>query len=125
MSTPQGTAWETEVARYLQAQGFDQARRSEGREGPKDHGDIAGFRRWALDCKDRAKMSLGSWVRQAEGEARHSGKPLSAAIVKRRGGETSEALVVMSLSTWVQLEKYLDALSDTITERETQWPFED
>lgn len=53
-------------------------------------------------------MSLGSWVAQAKQEARNSGKPLSAVIVKRRGESVEDALVVMDLETWVLLEKYIE-----------------
>ena len=112
-SAETGAKWEAAVERWLRDFGFP-AFRLRGREGPRDHGDIGGFARWALDCKDHAKMSLASWVAQAAEEARNSGKPLSAVIVKRRGASPPEAYVVMSLATWARLEQYMEAQEEEI-----------
>ena len=86
--------------------------RLRGTEGPKDYGDIGGFRLWALDCKDHAKMSLGPWVAQAKKEAINSQKPLSAVIVKRRGHPTEDALVIMDLVTFARLSNYIHQLQE-------------
>lgn len=112
-SSETGSRWERAVTAWLVDRGFP-AFRLRGREGPRDHGDVGGFTRWALDCKDHAKMSLGPWVAQARQEARNSQKPLSAVIVRRRGEPTEDALVVMDLATWARLESYLSGLGHEI-----------
>jgi len=112
-SAETGAAWESAVVSWLTDHGFP-AFRLRGREGPRDHGDIGGFARWALDCKDHAKMSLSSWVAQAAQEARNSGKPFSAAVVKRRGAGVPDAYVVMSLLQWARLEQYMAAQEQEI-----------
>jgi len=101
-----GSAWERKVTAWLVDRGLP-AVRLRGTEGPRDHGDIGGFNRWALDCKDQATMRLGAWVLQAKQEARNSQKPLSAVVVKQRGRPTKEALVVMDLQTFALLETYI------------------
>ena len=106
-----GSDWERKVTAWLVGRGLP-AFRLRGNEGPKDHGDIGGFGLWALDCKDQAKMSLGSWVAQAKKEAINSHKPLSAVIVKRRGKPTEEALVIMDLATFARLENYITQLRE-------------
>jgi len=113
MTSPQviGQQWESKVVEYLQSRGLTDAYRLRGLEGPKDHGDIGGFHRWALDCKDQTRMSLGAWVAQAKDEAHNSHKPLSAVIVKRRDQRPEDALVVMDLHTWTLLERYIQDLS--------------
>jgi len=102
------------VVAYLQAAGFPEAYRSRGSEGPRDIGDVLGFARWALDCKDQAKISLGSWVGQVNNEARNLQAALGAVIVKRRGKPAEDAFVVMDLATWVKLEIYIDELTKEI-----------
>jgi len=113
-STEKGRVWERAVAKYLKTFWDFPAFRLRGTEGPRDQGDIGGFDRWALDCKNQAKWNLGSWVTQAKQEAINASKPLSAVIVKREGHSIEDALVVMDLKSWCYLEAYLDGMSTEI-----------
>ncbi len=104
-----GSAWESKVVKYLSERGLD-ARRSEAREGRNDIGDVVGLGRWALDCKDHARFALATWVKQARQERVNARKPLSAVIVRRRGGRVEDAYVVMDLATFATLENYINEL---------------
>lgn len=57
--------------------------------GAKDKGDIGGWRyagrRIVAECKDVAKLSLGSWVSEAETERGNDDAAVALVIHKRRG----------------------------------------
>ena len=117
MAAETGARWEAAVVAWLRSRGHRDAFRLRGQEGPLDHGDVGGFSRWALDCKDHAKHTLSAWVKQVKQEARNSEKPLAAVIVKRRGAKPEDAYVVMDLATWSRLERYLDTLAADVLDR--------
>jgi hypothetical protein len=114
MAAETGARWEAAVVAWLKSRGHRDVFRLRGQEGPRDHGDVGGFSRWALDCKDHAKHTLSAWVAQVKQEAVNAEKPLAAVIVKRRGAKPEDAYVVMDLATWERLESYLSALSDEV-----------
>jgi predicted thioredoxin/glutaredoxin len=58
---------------------------------------------WALECKATRELDLAGAVDEALTEARNSGAPLAAAIVKRRRRPTSDAYVVMPLAQFARL----------------------
>lgn len=57
--------------------------------GAKDRGDIAGIRhmggRVVLECKDVAKLALGTWVNEAEVERGNDDAVAGFVVHKRRG----------------------------------------
>lgn len=114
MASESGTRWESAVTKWLRGRGFPHAVRLRGQEGPRDHGDIGGFSRWAIDCKDHAKHTLSAWIKQVKQEAVNSEKPLAVVVVKKRGGKPEDAYVVMDLETWARLEEYLEMLSEDV-----------
>jgi Holliday junction resolvase len=78
-----GTAAETAVVRFLQANGYPAAERR-ALAGSQDCGDIAGLP-VVVEVKNAARTELAAWVDEALKEAVNSGA--SAAVVwhKRRG----------------------------------------
>lgn len=57
--------------------------------GAKDRGDIGGWRfagrRIVVECKDVTRMSLGTWITEAETERDNDDADVALVIHKRRG----------------------------------------
>jgi hypothetical protein len=83
-SKAKGTAAETAIARYLQANGFPYAERRT-LNGTHDRGDIAGIPSVVIEVKNCAKTELGSWIAEAERERDNDGASLGVVWHKRRG----------------------------------------
>ena len=96
-----GTAFETDVVRYLAAHGFPHAERRALR-GNADRGDVAGVAGWTLEAKACRALDLAGWAAEAETEARNGATPWSAVVIKRRGKGVAESYVVVSLQTFAQ-----------------------
>jgi hypothetical protein len=79
-----GTAAETMLVRYLQANGFPYVeRRALG--GSQDRGDIAGVPGCVLEVKSGARLALPEWLRETEQERLNAGVPTGILVVKLRG----------------------------------------
>ncbi len=101
-SKAKGTAWETAVVRYLQAEGFPAARRN-AQAGAADIGDIGGLPHFAIEAKDHGTLALAEWVRQANVEAANAGADFGAVVAKRRRAPVEDAYVVMDLATFARV----------------------
>jgi Holliday junction resolvase len=100
-----GSAFERDVADYLVANGFPEADRRYGAGAQFDKGDIIGVPKFALECKNQAKIMLSEFLAEALIEAKHANKKYGAAVIKRRGKGVADSYVVMSLSQFVELLK--------------------
>ena len=79
-----GTAAETMLVRWLQANGFPQAERR-ALAGNLDKGDIAGIPRCAVEVKSGARLALPEWLRETETERINAGARHGILVVKLRG----------------------------------------
>ncbi|MGV9263172.1 hypothetical protein ACWDRR_00745 [Kitasatospora sp. NPDC003701] len=101
-----GTAWESDIVRFLRGSGLDAKRVAQ--TGRLDVGDIHAPP-WVIEAKNVAKIELSSFVDQAEREARHADCPFGVAVVKRRQHGAGKAYAVMTLET---LARVMKALAD-------------
>jgi hypothetical protein len=71
--------------------------------GAKDQGDVGnletpGGNGIAVECKDVATMSLGTWVNEAEAERVHAGAIAGVVVHKRKGkGNPLDQYVTMTM----------------------------
>lgn len=83
-----GTRFERVVADYLAAHVDDRIDRRV-KTGAADKGDIAGIRhlghRVVLECKDVAKLALGTWVNESDVERGNDDALAGFVVHKRRG----------------------------------------
>lgn len=83
-----GTRFERSIADWLADKVDDRIDRRV-KTGAKDKGDIAGVRhmghRVVLECKDVAKLAIGTWVREADVERGNDDALAGFVIHKRRG----------------------------------------
>ena len=103
MTSPQarkGGQFERDVVSFLKANGFPHAERSYGAGRPDDVGDVDGIVSWTLELKNHKSLDLAGWMREANAERVNGRQRFAAVIAKRRGKPTSDAYVVMSLSTF-------------------------
>jgi hypothetical protein len=84
-----GTAFETNIARYLAAQLDDDRIERRARNGAKDRGDIAGVqirgRRLVIECKNCVRLALPTWIREAQIEAGND-DALTGVVISKRSG---------------------------------------
>ena len=83
-SKQKGTAAETAVVRYLQANGFPYSERRT-LAGVNDKGDIAGLPGVVLEVKNCKRMELAGWLDELEVEMKNAGAYIGAVVHKRRG----------------------------------------
>ena len=102
-----GTAWESDIVRYLRENGHDDARRV-AQTGRLDQGDIH-VGPFVIEAKNVSSITLASFVAQAERERDNAAMPYGVAVVKRRGKGAASGYVVMSLA---QFSEMLDELYD-------------
>lgn len=83
-----GSAFERSIADCLSEHIDDRIDRRV-KTGAKDRGDIGGWRfagrRIVAECKDVVKVSLGTWMREAEIERGNDDADVALVIHKRRG----------------------------------------
>lgn len=101
-----GKAFEKLVLDYLRAIfGRHRALRPH-QEGYVDVGDLH-LDPFALQLKDEARITLSSYVDDAEKQAAAAELPFGAAVVKRRTKGVGRAYVVLSLDTFVEVVRRL------------------
>lgn len=78
------------------------------KNGPFDRGDIGGLRHMrqpvVIECKDVAKLALGSWVAEADIERGNDDALAGVVIHKRHGrGDPMEQYVTMTVRNFIAL----------------------
>lgn len=99
-----GSAFEREVVRVLHEHGHPHAARAYGAGRPRDVGDIAGVRGFALEVKACRSIDLAGWLDEAVREAANVGEGVVGVVVaKRRGHPTEDAYAVLRLADFAEL----------------------
>jgi hypothetical protein len=95
-SKRKGTAFETDVCRYLTEHlGLPVERRALA--GALDRGDCSGIPGFVLEMKNCRALDLSGWMDEALREAAVDGAPFYAVVHKRRGKNVSQAYVTLPL----------------------------
>lgn len=103
-----GSRFERQVADYLKGTLDDDRIDRRVKTGAKDRGDIAGVRihgqRIVIECKDTARIALGTWINEAEVERGNDDALAGVVAHKRHGkGEPADQLVTMTLRDFAAL----------------------
>ena len=103
-----GPRFERLTADYLSTALDDDRIDRRVKAGAKDKGDIAGVRvhgqRVVIECKDTAKIALGTWLREAEIERGNDDALVGVVVHKRHGnGDPGDQLVTMTLADFAAL----------------------
>lgn len=104
-SKAKGTAVETAVVRYLQANGFPAAERR-ALHGAADRGDISGIPGIAVEVKAVARPAYPQWLREAAKEAANADVPFGVVIHKPVGvgrDNPADFVVALRLAAFVSL----------------------
>ena len=97
-----GSSFERQAADFLKANGFPFADRRV-KSGAKDKGDIGGVhvhgRPVVLECKNTARINLGTWAAEAEVERVNDDALVGLVVHKRHGkGSAGDQWVTMTLA---------------------------
>ena len=90
-----GTAFETDVAKYLGEFFRGVFRKAIG--GVNDTGDIGGLPGWSIECKNHAALDIAGWVDQARRQSVTEKTYRFAVVHKRKYRNVREAYVTMPL----------------------------
>lgn len=100
-----GTAFETLIVRYLQAQGWVHAERR-ALHGNLDKGDITGTGPLVWECKNHKALDISAWLKETEQERVNANANHGILVVKRRAyGDPSDQYAIMRLEDLVKLLK--------------------
>ena len=105
MSNPnkrKGDAFERAVVEFLRSHGHPHVERAYGAGRHDDAGDLDGWPRWIIDCKDHASHDLPGWLDSISSKKRQP-DDFGAAIVKRRRKGPESAYVVLTLEDFARL----------------------
>ena len=102
-----GAKFERDVANIL-ADKIDDRIDRRVKTGAKDKGDIAGIRhhgrRIVVECKNTAKISLGTWINEAHEEAINDNALCGVIAHKRHGkGDPLDQWVTMTVGDFIAL----------------------
>lgn len=117
MGNPKGSRFENEAMKWLREQGYDVERlRLTGKEDEGDlliRRDVPGLKvtRFVLEAKNVSRMSLATWVQEAEVEglnyADHRGLNYDdvhwAVVHKRKGKGVAKSYVTLPLDEFLRL----------------------
>jgi hypothetical protein len=98
-----GSAFERDVAHYLQEHGFPDASRAFGAGRPQDIGDIVGIPGVTVEVKNHARLELAEWIDETDRERVNARQPYGVVVVKRRGKPTGAAYAVLTLEAFARL----------------------
>ena len=101
-----GSRFESQVAAYLADHIDDRIERR--RLSGRDRGDISGFRhmgaRLVVECKNVSRLSLATWITEAEVERGNDDATAALVIHKRHGhGDAADQYVTLTLGDLVAL----------------------
>ncbi|MFC9739172.1 hypothetical protein ACFVKC_14800 [Streptomyces noursei] len=124
-----GTAWESAVRDYLNAElgqvdeygkwldPYDACNvRRPAQEGAADVGDVHCVP-FVLECKNVARASVPTFLRQAEVEARHAGFPYGVAVVKAQRLNVRRGKVHFTVATWTRVRLALGMTARAFADR--------
>lgn len=102
-----GSKFERDIANIL-AEKIDDRIDRRVKTGAKDKGDIAGIRhhgrRIVVECKNTAKISLGTWISEAHEEAVNDDALCGVIAHKRHGkGDPLDQWVTMTVGDFIAL----------------------
>lgn len=98
-----GTAFNTEVSRYLQRCGFYMAE-NRTQKGALDEGDVGGIEHVVIETKHEKEYRLSAYLKEANDEARNKRAHFGFAWFKKRGTtDPGDYYVLMDGRTVVQL----------------------
>ena len=110
-----GTAFESQVARFLSERLGKPGIERRALQGANDRGDIAGVvvagRRVVIECKAEKSLRIPEYLSEAEAERVNDGAWVGVAVCKRRGvGEANAGnqLVCMTLETFARILEGLE-----------------
>jgi hypothetical protein len=86
-----GTAWESEIVRYLQAEGFPYAERR-ALSGARDKGDLTGLPGVVVEAKNESRTDLSGWLNEAHTERDNAGASAGDAYVLMDGATFARLL---------------------------------
>jgi hypothetical protein len=105
-----GTAWESDVAKFLRSYGLDVWRMAQ--TGAEDQGDLGGLNEFAFEARNRAKISLTQNIDDANDRARCKESRYGVTVMKRRGKSVGDGMVSMDLRTFATLLMDFYGLND-------------
>jgi hypothetical protein len=95
-----GARWESALVSLLRRHGWTNAERA-GSGHDQRHGDLLGIPGWVIECKNCRALSLGTWIKQAETQAKSWRYAL---MVKRVGhSEPAEGFAVLPIGSFLAL----------------------
>ena len=106
-----GSNHERSIANYL-AENWSRFIDRRVKTGAKDKGDIANFylgkngngREVVVECKNEAKFSLSTWVKEAQAEAINAGAVAGIVVAKRpRTAYPEEQYVILTLGDFLNI----------------------
>jgi len=108
-----GTAAETGIVNYLNANGFPWVERR-ALAGVLDKGDIAGLRNTVIEVKNCAKLSIPQWIREANQEGVNAGTKYGGVVWYKQRGTTNPAdwVVAMDGETYIEYLKLIEGVED-------------
>ena len=103
-----GTAFETLVVGYLRNVLHDERIERRAKSGAKDRGDVSGLihmgGRIVVECKNTARIELGTWANEAEVERGNDDAVAGIVVHKRHGkGQARDQWVTMTLADLVSI----------------------
>ena len=100
-----GTAFETDIVRFLADNGFPNAERR-AMAGQNDLGDILTGPSLVWECKNHKTLKFSEWLEETEIERRNADADYGLLVAKRRGkGDAGEQYAVMRVDDLVRLLK--------------------
>ena len=103
-----GTAFETLIVGYLRNVLHDERIERRARNGNKDRGDVSGLihmgGRIVVECKNTARIELGTWANEAEAERGNDDAVAGIVVHKRHGkGQARDQWVTMTLADFASI----------------------
>ena len=100
-----GTAFETDIVRFLVDNGFPYAERR-ALAGTFDLGDITGCPGLVWEAKNHKTLKFSEWLDETETERQNANADYGVLVAKRRGkGDAGEQYAVMRVADMVRLLK--------------------
>ena len=106
MTNRKGADFERVIADYLAAALEDDRIDRRARNGNKDRGDITGMRahnqRIVVEIKNKIRLALPEWIREAQIEAGNDDALVGAVVHKRKGvSDPGRQFVTMEVNDWL------------------------